>query len=217
MKTLFIDSSRKSLSVALASQNKLLLVSNVDTKSKHSNYLVNEIKEIISKSNLGINEIDNIVVLNGPGSFTGIRVGVTVAKTLAWALSKKLYVVSNLKAISLSENNDIVISVIKDKDDYSYVGIYGENCAIENYMSIDEEILNLNDKNITVLAMEDSNYLNKLIDKLKVNNNVSNSLIEEYDYLKVINYALSNSNINVHSAEPIYLKLIDAEKKNFDN
>lgn len=217
MKTLFIDSSKKSLSVALASQNKLLLVSNVDTKSKHSNYLVNEIKEIISKSNLGINEIDNIVVLNGPGSFTGIRVGVTVAKTLAWALSKKLYVVSNLKAISLSENNDIVISVIKDKDDYSYVGIYGENCAIENYMYIEEEILNLKDKNITLLAMEDSNYLNKLIDKLKVNNNVSNSLIEEYDYLKVINYALSNSNINVHSAEPIYLKLIDAEKKNFDN
>ena len=65
--------------------------------------------------------------------------------------------------------------------------------------------------------MEDSNYLNKLIDKLKVNNNVNTSLIEEYDYLKVINYALSKSSINVHSAEPIYLKLIDAEKKNFDN
>ena len=217
MKTLFIDSSKKSLSVALASQNKLLFVSNVDTKSKHSNFLVNEIKEVISKSNLNIKEIDNIVVLNGPGSFTGIRVGVTVAKTLAWTLSKKLYVVSNLRAISLSSNNDIIISVIKDKDDYSYVGIYSENNGIENYISLNDEIFNFKDKNITILAMEDSNYLNKLIDKLKVNNNVNTSLIEEYDYLKVINYALSKPSINVHSAEPIYLKLIDAEKKNFDN
>ena len=91
MKTLFIDSSRKSLSIALANENKLLFVSNVNSYSKHSNYLMSEIQNIISNSNLTINDIDNIVVLNGPGSFTGIRVGVTIAKTLAWALNKKLY------------------------------------------------------------------------------------------------------------------------------
>ena len=87
MKTLFVDSSRKSLSVALALNDELLLVSNVDSYSKHSNYLMNEIKRILEKFNLKPNDIDNYVVLNGPGSFTGVRVGVTVCKTLAWTLS----------------------------------------------------------------------------------------------------------------------------------
>ena len=83
LKTLFVDSSRKSLSVALALNDELLLVSNVDSYSKHSNYLMNEIKRILEKFNLKPNDIDNYVVLNGPGSFTGVRVGVTVCKTLA--------------------------------------------------------------------------------------------------------------------------------------
>ena len=115
MKTLFVDSSRKSLSVALALNDELLLVSNVDSYSKHSNYLMNEIKRILEKFNLKPNDIDNYVVLNGPGSFTGVRVGVTVCKTLAWTLSKKIYKLNNLEALKVGIEDDVVISVIPDK------------------------------------------------------------------------------------------------------
>ena len=106
MKTLFVDSSRKSLSVALALNDELLLVSNVDSYSKHSNYLMNEIKRILEKFNLKPNDIDNYVVLNGPGSFTGVRVGVTVCKTLAWTLSKKIYKLNNIKFNVTTEVKD---------------------------------------------------------------------------------------------------------------
>ena len=212
MRTLFIDSSRKSLTIALAAEDKLLFVSNVDSNSKHSNFLVSEIDKILNNANLKVNDIDNIVVLNGPGSFTGIRVGVTIAKTLAWSLNKKLYLVNNLEALKLcipkSEN---VISIIYDKLKGSYVGIYNKE-KHEDYLSIDDNKLLFNNENINIVCMDDNEYFNELCNKLSVNNNVNKFIVEEYNYLNIINYALSKGNINPHLAEPIYLKKIDAEK-----
>lgn len=212
MKTLFIDSSRKSLSVALASCNKLLFVSNVDSHSKHSNFLMNEIKSILEKSNSSIYDIDNIVVLNGPGSFTGIRVGVTIAKTLSWVLSKKLYQLNNLEAIKVGINDDIVISIIPDKETSSYVGMYGKKETLD-YLGIDSDEFNIKNENITLVSMEENKYLVNLKEKLELNNNVKVKYISDYDYIKVIEYATKKDDINPHLAEPIYLKKIDAEKK----
>lgn len=213
MITLFIDSSRKKLSVALTSDNKLVGLSNVESHFKHSNFLMNEIKKILDSSNMDIKNIDNIVILNGPGSFTGIRVGVTVAKTLAWTLNKNIYVLSNLKALTIDVSDDVVISVIYDKDDYSYVGIYENLKEFEDYLSVDSEIFNINNKKITICTTDDNNYVNKLKDRLSVNNTVTLKKIEDYDYLNLINYATSKTKVNPHLVNPIYLKKIDAEKK----
>lgn len=213
MKTLFIDSSRKSLSIALAKDDELLFVSNVESYSKHSNYLMNEINNILNRFSYTPNDIDNFIVLNGPGSFTGVRVGVTVCKTLAWALSKKLYQLNNLEALKVGIKSEVVISIIPDKKDYSYVGLYSDN-EILNYTNIDDDIFNIKNKNITLVSMEANDFINNLKEKLSLNNNVIVKIINDYDYLKVINYASSKPNINPHLAEPIYLKKIDAEKKN---
>lgn len=213
MKTLFIDSSRKSLSVALASCNKLLFVSNVNSYSKHSNFLMNEIKSILIKSNINIYDIDNIVVLNGPGSFTGIRVGVTISKTLSWVLSKKLFQLNNLKALKAGIDDEIVICVIPDKEKQSYVGIYEKDKSIEDYLPLDSKILDFKHKKITLVSMEENKFVEQLKENLEVNNEVSLNYIDDYDYLKVIDLALSTGNINPHLAEPIYLKKIDVEKK----
>ena len=216
MITLFIDSSRKSLSVAVASKSKLLFVSNVNSYSKHSNFLMKEIENILNKSNLTIYDIDNIVVLNGPGSFTGVRVGVTIAKTLAWTLSKNLYQLTTLEAMKAGLNDDVVISIFPDKDSYSYVGFYNDNINISDYLSIDSEIFNIENKKITIVCMENNLFASKLNEKLSLKNNVNLKIIQDYDYIKVIDFALTKDSINPHLAEPIYLKKIDAEKK-FEN
>lgn len=213
MKTLFIDSSRESLSVALISGDKLLLVSNVASHSKHSNFLMNEIQNILHKSNFTIHDIDNIVILNGPGSFTGIRVGVTIAKTMCWVLSKKLYQLNNLEALKVGSKNDVVICVIPDKPNSSYVGIYNENNSIEDYLSIYSEELNFKNKNITIISMKENDFANNLYNMLSANNTANQVIINDYDYLEVAKYAISKGNINPHLSEPIYLKKIDAEKK----
>ena len=217
MKTLFIDSSRKSLSIALQKDDELLFVSNVDSYSKHSNYLMNEIKSILEKFDLKPNDIDNYVVLNGPGSFTGIRVGVTVCKTIAWTLSKKIYKLNNLEALKVGIEDDVVISVIPDKKNASYVGIYSDNYTCEDYLELSSDKLKFNSKNITLVSMEDNEYLQSLKDMLQTSNKVNVKIINDYDYLKVINYALSKQCINPHSLVPIYLKKIDAEKKKNEN
>lgn len=216
LKTLFIDSSRKSLSVALANEDKLVFVSNVNSYSKHSNFLMNEISKILNKFNLKPENIDNYVILNGPGSFTGVRVGVTVSKTLAWTLSKKIYTINNLEALKVGIKDDVIITVIPDKNDFSYVGIYDDKTE-EKYLSIDDDLLNIHNKSITIVSMESSTYLNSLIEKLSKYNDVKTKIIDDYDYINVINYALSKESINPHLVKPLYLKKIDAEKKKNDN
>ena len=213
MITLFIDSSRKSLSVALASKSKLLFVSNVNSYSKHSNFLMKEIKTILDKCNMTIYDVDNIVVLNGPGSFTGVRVGVTLAKTIAWSLSKKLYQLTTLEALGACVADDVIISVFPDKDDASYVGIYDSSYKVLEYLSIDSEKLKITGKNITIVCMEDNPFTSELVRRLSVNNNVKIEKIKDYDYLKVIDFAMEKGSINPHLIEPVYLKKIDAEKK----
>lgn len=214
MRTLFIHSSRKSLSIALKCDDELLFISNVDSHSKHSNFLMSEIDKILTNRSLTINDIDNIIVLNGPGSFTGIRVGVTVAKTLCYTLNKRLYTLSNLEALRIGVYDDVVISVISDKDTYSYVGIYDKDSKKETYLSIDDEILSFDSRNISLVAFEESIFLENLKNKLDKNNNVKQIILDDYDYKKVVSYALAKDNINVHSAKPVYLKKIDVEKKN---
>ena len=212
MKNLFIDSSRKSLSLALTDNDKLLFISNIDSYNKHSNFLMNEINNILIKAHISVYGIDNIIVLNGPGSFTGIRIGVTVAKTLAWVLSKKIYALNNLKALALSSNEDVIISIIFDKDKNSYVGIYEKDKEVEGYLNIDDDAFNIKNKNISIVAFSSSTFLSNLNDILSKNNNVKISVIEDYDYIKIINYALNNKSLNPHLVEPVYLKKIDAEK-----
>ena len=139
MISLFIDTSKTSLSLGLMSGNKLIFKENTESYNKHSNYLINKIVNALKRNNLEIKDIDNFIILNGPGSFTGIRIGVTVMKTLAWSLNKKLYMLSNLKALELhsKENVDIKLSIIDDKKDSFYMGIYSDN-EKEEYISLDD-------------------------------------------------------------------------------
>lgn len=217
MLTLFIDSSRKNLSVALILDNKVVFESNINSYSKHSNFLMNEIVKMFKLTALQIKNLDNIVILNGPGSFTGVRVGTTVAKTLSYVLGNNLYALSTLKALSIQSNANNIISVIFDKDNISYVGIYGEELCEEGYITIDEVTSRFSSSNIDIVCMEENNYVNELYKKLSTNNNVNINIINNYDYLKIIDYALSKEKINPHILEPIYLKKIDAEKNKNDN
>lgn len=212
MITLFIDSTRTNLFVSIIKNNDILIKKNVQSYSKHSNYLMNTINDIFKELKMDINVIENIVVLNGPGSFTGIRVGVTVAKTIAWTLSKKIYTLSTLEALKIHSNNDQIISVIEDRNNYAYIGLFNENEKIMDYMSLEDERLNMTDKNISLVSYNNSEILTKIYNKLSNNNNVNVVIVEDYDYIKLVNYATKKEPENVHSIGALYLKKIDAEK-----
>lgn len=212
MITLFIDSTRTNLFVSIIKDNEVLIKKNVQSYSKHSNYLMNTINDIFNDLKMDINIIDNIVVINGPGSFTGIRVGVTIAKTIAWTLSKRIYTLSTLEALKIHSNNDEIISVIEDRNGYAYIGLFNNNKNVIDYMSIEDKRLNMSKKNISLVAFNNNDVLEKIYNKLSTNNKVDIIIVDDYDYVKLINYAIKKEPENVHAVSALYLKKIDAEK-----
>ena len=80
MNYLLIDTSNQPLSVAIMKDNEVIAEKTTDIKKNHSVQLMPEIAEILTESKINKTEITDIVVAEGPGSYTGLRIGVTVAK-----------------------------------------------------------------------------------------------------------------------------------------
>ena len=86
MITLFIDTSLSDVSIALLKDEKILDLINNNIPGEHSIYVTKYIQDILKNNNLLPKDIKEIVVVNGPGSFTGVRIGVTIAKMIAYLL-----------------------------------------------------------------------------------------------------------------------------------
>lgn len=99
---LALDSSTASMSVAIVRDGQVLDSFTTFTERNHSVRVVSEIKEILSRSGIRVEDLDGIAIGQGPGSYTGVRIGVTAAKTLAWAWRKPLIGVSSLEALAYS-------------------------------------------------------------------------------------------------------------------
>jgi tRNA threonylcarbamoyladenosine biosynthesis protein TsaB len=98
---LAIDTSTSSMSVALTRGGELLGELNSTAERNHSIHLIPHIQQVLSAAGLHSRDVDAFAVGVGPGSYTGVRIGVTVAKTLAWTHRKALLGVSSLEALAL--------------------------------------------------------------------------------------------------------------------
>ncbi|AMB99394.1 hypothetical protein AWM75_05030 [Aerococcus urinaehominis] len=100
MLTLAIDSSGQSLSLALFEADQVVSEFMTNTRIQHSKQLLPLLDLMCETVNVKPQEIDQILVVRGPGSYTGLRIGVTVAKMLACTLAKPLYSLSSLQALA---------------------------------------------------------------------------------------------------------------------
>lgn len=114
MFVLAIDTSNKILSVAIAQDKKVLVELNEETKNNHSARLMPVVEKAFFKAGITPQQLDLIAVAQGPGSYTGVRIGVTVAKTLAWTLNKPLVGVSSLEVLARNLSLDGVIAPLFD-------------------------------------------------------------------------------------------------------
>ena len=187
MKYLFIDTCSNCLIISTIINNKLdyffIDKNNNDTSSK----VMNVLKEAVCD----INTVDKIFVVNGPGSFTGIRVGVTIAKTIGFCLNIPIIKLSELELLATTKTDTKYnVSLIDARRGYVYAGIYDKdlNCYLE-----DQHIL-LNDI--------------KYPDSYTVIDNYDN-----IDLLKIIKKHEFDESINPHDLKPNYLKRTEAEEK----
>lgn len=152
MVVLFIDTCNRRLAVGLAIDDKLVYKREYDAFKKQSEYLAKEVKDCFQANNIKANDVDKVVVTNGPGSYTGIRIGLTFAKVFTTALNIELVLISSLQAIAGNREN--VLSLIDARSKRAYYGIYSngkvikedsvdylENIDINNYTLVGDTYL----------------------------------------------------------------------------
>lgn len=112
MKVLALDCSAKSVSAAIAENGKLIAEGFLNIKLTHSETLMPIIEQILSNARLTLSDIDAFAVTAGPGSFTGIRIGISAVKGMAFADKKPIFAFSTLEAMTLSLENSNMFSGI---------------------------------------------------------------------------------------------------------
>lgn len=121
-----IETANAPLSVALVKDGKVLAEIVQNVKLTHSVGAMPAIEEVFQKAGLTAADVDALAVSEGPGSYTGVRIGVTLAKTLAWTLQKPLVGVSSLQVLAGNGRlfNGVVCSVFDARRSNVYAGIY---------------------------------------------------------------------------------------------
>lgn len=198
MKTLFIDTSFSDVSIAILKDNKIISSIQNNIPNEHSIYAHPYIEKVLKDSNTLPKEIDNIMVVNGPGSFTGVRIGLTIAKVYAYLENIPVTLISSLKTLALSEKGEYILSLIDARNDNYYLGLYDKNyndVIKEHFTNIKEvqELLNKypNIKIVTNSKINLDNY--QLINNINIEN--------------IVNYYQDKEQVNAHQVLPNYLKL----------
>jgi len=99
---LALDTSTSNMTIALAKDGRLLSENDTEAVRNHSVQLLPNVQQLLREAGVSPKELAAVAVGHGPGSYTGVRIGVTAAKTLAWSLGIPLYGVSSLQALALS-------------------------------------------------------------------------------------------------------------------
>lgn len=129
MYQLLLDSSNKYLSVGLAKDGKVIDKIFYEAWQRQSEMMVTEVGAILKRNNVENKDVDGVVVGVGPGSYTGVRIGVTIAKTIAYALKVKVYAKSSLSLLKHTELP--TICVFNARSGRSYFGVYEGKNVIE--------------------------------------------------------------------------------------
>lgn len=121
-----IDTANTPLSVAIVKDGEIITEENTATNVNHSLRAMPAIEEAFKRANMTPDEIDGIAVSEGPGSYTGVRIGVTIAKTLAWTLQKPLIGVSSLQALAMNVRlyEGLICPLFDARRNHVYAGLY---------------------------------------------------------------------------------------------
>lgn len=142
MKILAVDSTAHTATVALCEDEKLIALFSQNTKYTHSEILLAMVNSLLAESAFTIADMDAFAVAVGPGSFTGVRIGVSLCKGLAFGTNKPCIPVSTIEALAynLSGTEGIICPVMDARRNQFYSGIFrgtekniirlNEDCAI---------------------------------------------------------------------------------------
>ena len=197
------ETSSKNCSVTLSSGGKL--ISNFDLeddKYRHSELLTSTIKDIFTQNNISAKELSAVAIGIGPGSFTGLRIGFSVAKGLCYPHKINLIGISSLKILANSIKNDTgnIIPMINDKGNFYYLSTF------EN---------GLNEVDAPLLDQVDSDFINK---NIKENSTIVVNNKESFKYIdSIINDQFKLKYKPITSMDMIDLSYVSFMEQKFED
>lgn len=138
MISFFIDTCTSFVTIALLKDNKLINQKNIVSNRDLSNNLFEYIEQLFKEVAILPKDVKRIYVSIGPGSFTGVRIGLTIAKTYAYSLDIKLVPISSLEIMSSTLEGDS-ISIIDARRGYVFAGGYNNlnNFFKDSYIELE--------------------------------------------------------------------------------
>ena len=205
---LFFDTSSDLLKVSLIKDDKIIFDKELHTKNDHSSYLVPTIDEAFKSNNIDFKELDEIIVGNGPGSFTGTRISIAVAKTYAFSFNIPAYMISSLEELIYDNDGyDFYVPIIEEKKDNLYFSIFDKDkkrVMDDTYSSTEYMYKKLEELDGKILLISLSNKEYEKYDTVKASINALNIMK---------NIDVNNEKVNPHLLKPNYIKKIEAEAK----
>ena len=191
MKYLFIDSATTNLVVAIINEGKIAYIYDNNDGHDTSSKMMPVLAEAFENTGLKPQDIDKIFVVTGPGSFTGIRVGLTVAKTMAYALNIPIVPISSLEVMASCSGGTALINARRG---YVFAGTYDEKL---NVIYPDSYVLMSDKLDKPYISYDEFEFT---AEKPKI------------DVLKVIKKHENDYPVNPHTLKPNYLKMTEAEE-----
>ncbi len=198
----YIDTSTPYLYSALYDNGKIINKRTMYLAKDLSRFTIDEVSKMFDEVNVKPLDIKKIIVVNGPGSFTGIRIGITLAKLMAFCLNIPITTISSLEAMKESVNSDnLIVPIINARHNSCYAAIYDNEKIIQEgmYMSLDRLnliLIGLN-KEYTFISNDEFDF---------------KTVPYSPDYKKIIEKYKDKEEVSAHLVNPNYMKLTEAEE-----
>ena len=221
MKILVADTSSSVCSVGVFEDNVLINKNELDNGKTHSENFMPLVEKTLNEAKLKLDDIEYLAVVVGPGSFTGIRIGVASCKAMAEIKKLKVVPVYSLDSVAANEvgNGNVICSMIDARNNQVYCGIYDNKInKLEEYMADDIEnvllVLNKYDDIVFVgdgAGLHEDMIREKMVDKKIVfssNNKQNAESLGIIAYKKIKNGEFTDPD----SVVPVYLRKSQAER-----
>ena len=226
MKILAVDTSATAASVAVAEENKLIGEFSINTALTHSQTLMPMVDELLNNTGLSVNDIDAVAVNAGPGSFTGVRIGVAAVKGIAFPKNLPCVSVSTLEsmAYNMLGNDCIVCSVMDARCSQVYNALFRvKGCTVTrmtddralSLTDLKNELRNINEKVVLVGdgAVLCSKFLGEELENIMLaqfNNRIQTASSVAYAAFEKIN---NGETVKADELMPVYLRLPQAQRE----
>lgn len=210
MKVLAFDTSSKALSLAILEDKQVLAETTINIKKNHSITLMPAIDFLMSSLDLTPKDLDRIVVAEGPGSYTGLRIAVATAKTLAHTLNIELVGMSSLLALVPSQQEGLVVPIMDARRNNVYAGFYENAKPVmpEAHLSFAEVLEKVTDAERVTFVGEVGPFVEQIQEQLPQASyqetlpNAANLALWAWD----------KKADSLHDFVPNYLKRVEAEE-----